>query len=89
MASSAFSNAMKVAQMERMLPPVEFDLTEDTQNFDLGDVDLTTATRIEVVLNGTVLEDGDWSVNTDDNTTVDMIEAIPADNEINFKIFVK
>jgi len=90
MASKAFKNAMKIGKTEVLEATAEFNLTEDTTTFDLGDIDLTAdGVRVAVELNGSTLEDGDWSVNADDNTQVDMVEAIPADNEINFKVFVK
>jgi len=90
MASKAWVNAIKIGNTEVLRAKINFDLTEDTQTFDLGDIDLSQDNiRIVAELNGNVLEDGDWTVNTDDNTKIDMIEAIPAENEINFKVFEK
>jgi len=90
MASKAFSNALKLGSIEHLADTVEFDLDADTQTFDLGDYDLSDPNvRVEIYLNGNMLEDGDWSVNADDNTAVDMVETIPAGNEINFKIYTK
>ena len=90
MASKAFRNALKMSDVEVLIAKVEFDLTEDTQTFDLGDIDLTQDDiRVEVRVNGTLIEDGDWVVNANDNTAIDINEVVAAKNEVNFRVFRK
>lgn len=88
--SKALENALKMGETEVLKASVEFDLAADTQLFDLGDIDLSaTGVRVVVELNGSTLEAGDWEVDPDDNTGVKMVQVIPAENELNFKVFVK
>jgi len=90
MASRAFENAMKMRNVETLFATKKFDTTEDTTSFDLGELDLTGAgLRISAILNGSVLEASDISVNADDNTMMDTAKAVPADNTIIFKIYTK
>ena len=90
MSSKAWKNALKIGDTEVLKVTKEFDLDDDTQKFDLGDIDLTQdGVRVVIELNGNILEDGDWDVDSDDNTVVKMKESVPSGNEINFKVFVK
>ena len=90
MASRAWQNAIKIGNTEVLSKKVEFEISEDTKTFDLGDIALdATGIRIEAILNGSVLNDSDWTINADDNTAVDMAESIPADNNLVFKVFIK
>jgi len=90
MASRAFKNAMKMRNVETLLATKKFDTTEDTTSFDLGDLDLADSKlRVSAILNGSMLEASDISVNADDNTMIDTADIIPTDNTIIFEIYTK